>query len=147
MWNCGLSVKSYVALGYPPAYAVTKSEKEKKLIRLIWKEWIENNRILPLERNFDLIYDRDVMYHVFFSPNKKPPFYRDILDLPHFIEFRKAWMNTPKNDQKMIARNVLPSAAVFNDLLQAMDDEGTFDAVYDVALRVFVVTKRELPRY
>jgi len=38
-------------------------------------------------------------------------------------------------------------AAVFNDLLQAIDDEGTFDAIYDVALRVFVVTKRELPRY
>jgi hypothetical protein len=131
----------------PPAYVVPKSEKETQLIRLIWVEWIEINRIPPLERNFNLTSDRDVMYHVFFLPNKKSPFHRDILDLPHFIEFRKAWTNTPKKDKMMIAKNVLPSAAVFNDLLKAMDDEASFDAVYDAALKVFVVTKRELPRY
>jgi hypothetical protein len=131
----------------PPAYTDPTNEKETKLIRLVWKQWVDNNRILPLERNFNLIDDRDVMHHVLFQPHRKPPFHRDILDFPHFTEFRKAWTNTPKKDQKTIVTNVLPSAAVFHDLLEAMDEEGSFDAVYDTASKVFVVTKRELPRY
>jgi len=73
----------------PPAYTMTKNQRETNLIRLIWKEWIENNCILPLERNFDLTHDRDVMYHVFFLPNKKLPFHRDILDLPHLVNSAK----------------------------------------------------------
>lgn len=126
----------------PPSY-VTKNEKDSKLIRLVWKDWIENNHV-PLERDFYIAYDQDVMSHIFFLPNKKPPFHRDILDLPH--EFRKAWMNTPKKDQKTIAMNILPAAAVFNDLLKAMSMED-YNAVYDVVSKVFVVTRRDLPRY
>lgn len=113
----------------PPTYS---KEEKTNLFSLIWKKWIS-------------IYSNDSSHHVFFSIPNGAEFHRDVIDLPN--EHRKAWRNTSKKERKEIEKKLLPSAAVFHDLLININESDNYTASYHPLTRRFVVSEHQLPLY